>query len=77
MDTVVVWSIILSAGYVKPDRKAVIRVIADFVRQNGLVGTPGGQTLYVSDHGAKKVHAYDINADGSLSNKRFFAPHSR
>ena len=60
--------------YVAPDRKKVVRVIDDMVRPNGLVGTPGGKTLYVSDHGAKKIYLYDIEADGTLSHKRFFAP---
>jgi gluconolactonase len=60
--------------YLKPDRKTVMPVITDFVRPNGLVGTPDGKVLYASDHGAKKIYAYDIGADGSLSNKRFFAP---
>jgi len=60
--------------YLNPDRQRIIRVITDFARPNGLVGTPDGKVLYASDHGAKKIYAYDINADGSLSNKRFFAP---
>ena len=60
--------------YVKPDLKTVVRVITDFVRPNGMVGTPDGKTLYVSDHGGKKVYACGINADGTLANKRFFAP---
>jgi gluconolactonase len=60
--------------YVTPDRKRVVRVIDDMVRPNGLVGTPDGKTLYVSDHGAKKIYLYDVEADGTLSHKRFFAP---
>jgi gluconolactonase len=60
--------------HLSPDRKTVIRVITDFVRPNGLVGTPDGKVLYASDHGAKKTYAYDIGADGSLSNKRLLAP---
>jgi gluconolactonase len=60
--------------YVAPDRKKVVRVIDDMVRPNGLVGPPDGKTLYVSDHGAKKIYLYDIAADGTLSHKRFFAP---
>ena len=60
--------------YLAPDRKGVIRVITDFARPNGLVGTPDGKVLYASDHGARRIYAYDINADGSLSHKRFFAP---
>jgi gluconolactonase len=60
--------------YLAPDRKRVVCAIDDLVRPNGLVGTPDGKTLYVSDHGSRKIYAYDIGPDGSLSNKRFFAP---
>ena len=60
--------------YVSPDRRRVIRVIDDMVRPNGLIGMPGGKKLYVSDHGAKKIYLYDVEADGRLSHKRFFAP---
>lgn len=60
--------------YVSLDRRRVARVIDDLVRPNGLVGTPDGRTLYVSDHGARKIYAYTIEPDGSLSHKRLFAP---
>ena len=60
--------------YVSPDRKRVARVIDDMVRPNGLAGTSDGKRLYVSDHGAKQVFLYDIEADGTLSHKRLFAP---
>jgi len=48
------------------------RVTDDLVQPNGLVGTPDGKTLYVADIDAKKVYAYDIQADGTLANKRLF-----
>jgi gluconolactonase len=60
--------------YVSPDRKRVIRVIDDMVRPNGLVGTPDGKLLYVSDHGAKRIYLYDVGPDGTLLSKRLFAP---
>ena len=60
--------------YVSPDRARVVRVIDDLVRPNGLVGTPDGKMLYMSDHGGKKIYLYDIRPDGTLSHKRFFAP---
>ncbi len=60
--------------YLSPDRKTLIRVIDDMVRPNGLIGTADGKTLYVSDRGAKKTYVYRINSDGTLSDKRFFAP---
>ena len=60
--------------YLKPDRKTVIRVIDDMVRPNGLIGTPDGKTLYVTDHGGKKTFRYTVKADGRLADKTLFAP---
>ncbi len=59
--------------YLAPDRKKVIRVIADMVRPNGVIGTPNGRTLYVADHGAGKTYVYRIDEDGTLSDKQIFA----
>jgi gluconolactonase len=59
--------------YLNPEGK-VIRVIDDYKQPNGLIGTPDGKTLYVSDINDGKIWKYTINADGSLSNKTFFAP---
>ena len=60
--------------YLTPCRKKVIRVIDDMVRPNGIIGTPDGNLLYVTDHGGKKTYLYTINPDATLSNKRLFAP---
>jgi gluconolactonase len=60
--------------YLSPDRSQVMRVINDLVKPNGLVGTANGKTLYVADHGAGQTFAYDVNSDGTLANKRLFAP---
>jgi gluconolactonase len=60
--------------YITPDRKKVVRVIDDMVRPNGVLGTPDGKLLYVADHGAKKTFVYSINKDGTLSDKKLFAP---
>jgi gluconolactonase len=54
------------------DRKSVKRVAADLKQPNGIIGTPDGKTLYVADIGAGKTYAYDIQSDGSLTNKRLF-----
>lgn len=59
--------------YLNPEGK-VIRVIDDYKQPNGLIGTPDGKTLYVSDINDQKIWKYDIQPDGSLSNKTFFAP---
>jgi len=60
--------------YLTPDRKRLIRVINDMVRPNGIIGTADGKLLYVTDHGGKKTFVYTVNKDGTLSNKKFFAP---
>jgi gluconolactonase len=49
------------------------RVIDDYVQPNGLIGTPDGKLLYVSDIKDKKIWRYEIQEDGSLINKTFFA----
>lgn len=60
--------------YLTPDRKKVVRVISDMVRPNGLIGTPNGRRLYVTDNGAGKTYSYTINRDGTLAGKELFAP---
>jgi len=60
--------------YLSPDREEVIRVIDDMVRPNGLIGTPNGKKLYVTDHGGGMTFVYTIGKNGTLSNKKLFAP---
>jgi len=55
--------------------KKITRVIEDLVTPNGLVGTPDGKILYVSDIKAGKIWRYDIMPDGKLTGKTFFAPY--
>jgi gluconolactonase len=50
-------------------RRALVRVTDDLEKPNGIIGTPDGKTLYVSDFGAKKTYRYNIATDGSLSGK--------
>jgi sugar lactone lactonase YvrE len=59
--------------YLSADRSAVVRVVTDMIRPNGLVGTPDGKLLYLADWGASNVFRYAINADGTLTNKTLFA----
>ncbi len=59
--------------YLSPDRKTFKRVITDFVKPNGIVGTPGGKVLYVADINGHKTFGYDVQLDGSLANKRLAA----
>ena len=55
--------------YISPDHTSVIRVIDDFEKPNGLIGTPDGKILYVTDAQAKKTYKYDVQEGGSLTNK--------
>ena len=52
----------------------ITRVIDDYKQPNGLIGTPDGKTLYVADINDRKIWKYDIQSDGTLANKTFFAP---
>ncbi len=56
--------------FLTPDGKSLTRVTDDLKQPNGIIGTPDGKTLYVSDIKAGQTFAYDIQPDGSLHNKR-------
>jgi len=58
--------------YLKPDRKTLIRVDTDVKQPNGIIGTPDGKKLYVSDIGDRKTYVYDIQPDGTLANRTLF-----
>ena len=66
--------------YILPDRSRVIRVIevggpgTNFVKPNGVIGTPDGRLLYVADIDGRMVYRFDIQEDGTLTNKHPFAP---
>ncbi len=60
--------------YLSPDRKELIRVIDDMVRPNGLIGTPDGKILYVTDNGDGKTFSYRINWDSTLRGKELITP---
>ncbi|MBN1851936.1 MAG: SMP-30/gluconolactonase/LRE family protein [Pirellulales bacterium] len=58
--------------YLDADRKRFVRVADDLIQPNGLIGTPDGKILYISDIRAKKTYAYTIESDGMLAGKRLF-----
>ncbi len=58
--------------YLAPGHKKLVRVVDDLKQPNGLIGTPDGKILYVTDIAAGKTYAYDIQADGTLAKKRLF-----
>ncbi|RJP19311.1 MAG: SMP-30/gluconolactonase/LRE family protein [Candidatus Omnitrophota bacterium] len=58
--------------FLSPDRKTLTRVADDLMTPNGIIGTPDGKTLYVSDIRARKTYVYDVKEDGALANKKLF-----
>jgi gluconolactonase len=58
--------------FLSPDRQKLVRVVNDLKQPNGITGTPDGKTLYVADIGAGKTYQYDIQPDGTLTNKKLF-----
>jgi gluconolactonase len=61
--------------YLTPNRKTLTRVTSDLRKPNGITGTPDGKTLFVGDIGAGKTWRYDIQPDGTLTNKTLFCQH--
>ncbi|MDR1558026.1 MAG: SMP-30/gluconolactonase/LRE family protein [Tannerellaceae bacterium] len=58
--------------YLTPDLQSVKRIDTDFEQPNGIIGSPDGKLLYVADIRARKTYVYDIQPDGSLTNRRLF-----
>ena len=58
--------------YLSPDRQQLVRVTEDLKQPNGIIGTPDGKHLYISDIGDRKTYRYNINPDGTLSGKKLF-----
>ncbi len=54
--------------YLRPhDRRQLVYLVIDnLVRPNGIALSPDEKTLYVNDHGAKKVMAYPLTAPGKV-----------
>ncbi len=59
--------------YIVPAGATVLQVCDDLVRPNGVIGTPDGKKLYITDHYGKMTWQYDILEDGALGNKQPFA----
>ncbi len=58
--------------FLAPGATKLIRVVSDFQQPNGIIGTPDGKYLYVSDIRAKKIWRYSICKDGTLNGKKLF-----
>jgi gluconolactonase len=58
--------------FFSPDRKTLTPVVTDFNQPNGIIGTPDGKTLYISDINAGQTWKYSIHEDGTLGDKTPF-----
>jgi gluconolactonase len=58
--------------FISPDRTTVTRVADGFARPNGIVGSPDGTTLYVTDRKAGMTWAFPILGPGKLGDRRKF-----
>ena len=58
--------------YLSPDRTSFTRVDEDLIVPNGIVGSPDGKKLYVGHIEPEETYVYDINSDGTLSNRQLF-----
>jgi gluconolactonase len=56
--------------FLSADRRSLRRVTTDLDQPNGIIGTPDGRSLYVADIRAGKTYAFDIQPDGTLTNRR-------
>jgi gluconolactonase len=60
-------------GVYRLDEKRNVRLLTkDLAQPNGLAFSPDGKRFYVDDSEKKNIRAYDVAADGTLSNGRIF-----
>lgn len=58
--------------YLPKGKKEAFVVDGTLTQPNGIVGTPDGKYLYVADIRASKTYKYQINDDGTLSDRQLF-----
>jgi gluconolactonase len=59
-------------GICTDERQKQAVVLDSMVRPNGIVGTPDGKQLYVSDIGDSKIYRYTIKPNGLLVDRQLF-----
>ncbi len=57
---------------VSPKGETLTLVARDFVKPNGLAFSPDEKILYIADTELGHLRAFDVNADGSITNSRVF-----
>ncbi len=60
--------------YLPKGKKEALVVDSNLVRPNGIIGSANGKNLFVADINDRKIYKYNINRNGTLSDRRLFAP---
>lgn len=58
--------------YLAKGKKEAIVVDSNLIRPNGIIGSGNGKNLFVADINDRKTYKYDVNKNGTLSNRRLF-----
>jgi gluconolactonase len=66
-----------NVGYILPDGKTLKIAAQNVTRPNGITLSPDEKILYVNDSRGEYLLAYDVQADGSLTNRRNFAKYDQ
>ena len=66
-----------NVGYILPDGKGMKIVAENVTRPNGITMSPDEKILYVNDSRGEYLLAYDVQADGSVTNRRNFAKYDQ
>ncbi|QLE02434.1 SMP-30/gluconolactonase/LRE family protein [Galbibacter sp. BG1] len=61
--------------FLGPNKEKPICVEQTLTRPNGIIATPKGDTLYITDHGDNKTWRYTVNKNGGLKNKELVVEH--
>jgi len=61
-----------SGGLSQPALPQIQLLVRDFIKPNGLAFSPDEKFLYIADTELGHIRAFDVNADGTLSNSRVF-----
>ncbi len=62
--------------YLPPSATKAVQLLTDVAFPNGLVLTPDERTLYLNNTNGEYLLAFDVQADGSLKNRRNFAKYA-
>jgi gluconolactonase len=66
-----------NVGYIAPDGKGMRIVAEKITRPNGITMSADEKILYVNDSRGEYLLAYDVQADGSVTNRRNFAKYDQ